>query len=86
MIVQNNETHEVLMLGFTNDEAFNLSKSTGFAHFWSRSRQEIWLKGATSGNKLKIVEIKIDCDKDAILYLVEAGGPACHTGKKSCFN
>ena len=85
-IVQDNETGEVLMLGFMNQEAFNAPLSTGKATFFSRSRQTLWVKGETSGNVQLIKEIRIDCDDDTVLIKVEQlGGAACHTGHRSCF-
>jgi len=84
-IVQDARTGQVLMLAYMNREALERSISTGEAHFWSRSRSELWHKGATSGNTQRIVEIRYDCDGDALLLLVEPRGPACHTGHQSCF-
>jgi len=84
-IVQDAATGEVLMLAYMNQEALERSISTGEAHFWSRSRSELWHKGVTSGNTQRIVEIRYDCDGDALLLLVEPRGPACHTGQQSCF-
>jgi phosphoribosyl-AMP cyclohydrolase len=84
-IAQDAQSGEVLMLAWVNREALELSKKTGEAHYWSRSRGEIWHKGATSGHIQKIVEIRYDCDGDAVLYRVEQTGPACHTGQQSCF-
>jgi phosphoribosyl-AMP cyclohydrolase / phosphoribosyl-ATP pyrophosphohydrolase len=75
----------VLMLAWMNDEALRLTEETGEAHFWSRSRQMLWKKGETSGNTLAVVDLKDDCDGDAILLQVEPSGPACHTGSRSCF-
>ncbi|MEM1928012.1 MAG: phosphoribosyl-AMP cyclohydrolase [Acidilobaceae archaeon] len=85
VVVQDYRTKDVLMLAYANREAIERTVATGLAHFWSRSRKRLWLKGETSGNIMKVVEIRIDCDNDAILYLVEATGPACHTGNKTCF-
>jgi phosphoribosyl-ATP pyrophosphohydrolase/phosphoribosyl-AMP cyclohydrolase len=85
VIVQDTETGTVLMLAYANEEALGRTRSTGEAWFWSRSRQELWHKGATSGNTLAIVEIRDDCDGDALLYRVRPNGPACHTGAESCF-
>ncbi|VTZ24186.1 Phosphoribosyl-AMP cyclohydrolase [Methylocella tundrae] len=78
---------EILMIAHMNAEALRLTLVTGEAHYWSRSRQEIWRKGATSGQTQKITEIRTDCDQDALLLSVEAGGDggACHTGRRSCF-
>ena len=84
-IIQDAATHQVLMLGWMNAEAFDLTRQTGQVHFWSRSRQELWRKGATSGNTLQVVEIRIDCDNDALLVLAHPAGPTCHTGNTSCF-
>lgn len=80
-------TGEVLMLAYMNDEALQKTIATGEAHYWSRSRREIWHKGATSGNIQKIVDLRIDCDQDAILMIVaqQGRGASCHTGYKSCF-
>jgi phosphoribosyl-ATP pyrophosphohydrolase/phosphoribosyl-AMP cyclohydrolase len=84
-IVQDHLTKEVLMLAYMNQEAFNLTLSTGFAHYYSRSRKRLWKKGESSGHTQKIVDILIDCDEDTILLLVKQKGVACHTGRKSCF-
>jgi phosphoribosyl-ATP pyrophosphohydrolase/phosphoribosyl-AMP cyclohydrolase len=78
-------TGAVLMLAWMNDEALAKTLETGEAHFFSRSRQALWRKGETSGNVLKVREVRIDCDDDAILLVVDPTGPACHTGKASCF-
>ncbi len=85
VIVQDADTGEVLTLAYMNRQSLELTLSTGQAHFWSRSRQELWHKGATSGNFQDVVELRIDCDGDAILVLVHPQGPACHTGEVSCF-
>jgi len=84
--VQDYATRELLMVGYANAEALKETVRTGFAHYWSRSRQELWKKGETSGNVQRIVEILADCDGDALLYRVEQTGPACHVGKRSCFH
>lgn len=84
-IVQDAKTKEVLMMAWMNVETLRLTLETGEAVFWSRSRQEIWHKGATSGNVQKVVEVRVDCDADTLLVLVEPAGPACHTGERSCF-
>jgi phosphoribosyl-ATP pyrophosphohydrolase/phosphoribosyl-AMP cyclohydrolase len=84
-IVQDARTGEVLMLAWMNADAWQLTQDTGEAHFWSRSRQSLWHKGETSGNVQHVVEIRLDCDEDAILLRVEPAGPACHTGEHSCF-
>jgi phosphoribosyl-ATP pyrophosphohydrolase/phosphoribosyl-AMP cyclohydrolase len=84
-IVQDAASGRVLMLAWMDDEALRLTKETGEAHFWSRSRQRLWKKGETSGNTLAVVELRDDCDGDAILLRVDPAGPACHTGSLSCF-
>ena len=84
-IVQDATTGEVLMVAWMNAEALQLTQETGEAHFWSRSRQELWHKGATSGNVQYVREIWVDCDADVLLLKVKPAGPACHTGKRSCF-
>lgn len=84
-IVQDVFTKEVLMMAWMNAESLQLTLENGEAVFWSRSRQEIWHKGATSGNVQKVVEVRVDCDADTLLVLVEPAGPACHTGERSCF-
>jgi phosphoribosyl-AMP cyclohydrolase len=84
-IAQDADTKQVLMVAMMNAEAFQKTTETKKAHFWSRSRQTLWLKGETSGNILEVVEMHLDCDADAVLLLVEPRGPACHTGEISCF-
>lgn len=84
-IVQDAGSGRVLMLAWMDDEALRLTKETGLAHFWSRSRGRLWKKGETSGNTLSVVELRDDCDGDALLVRVDAAGPACHTGSLSCF-
>lgn len=84
-IVQDAETKEMLMLAYMNQESIQLTLDKGEIVFWSRSRKELWHKGATSGNIQKVVEIKVDCDADTLLVLVNPAGPACHTGERSCF-
>lgn len=84
-IVQDHKTKEVLMMAMMDQQAYELTRQTKKAHFWSRSRQALWLKGETSGNTMEVVEIRIDCDGDAVLLLVEPLGPACHTNRQSCF-
>jgi phosphoribosyl-AMP cyclohydrolase/phosphoribosyl-ATP pyrophosphohydrolase/phosphoribosyl-AMP cyclohydrolase len=84
-IVQDANTNEILMLAYMNAESLGLTLSTGETHFWSRSRQELWHKGATSGNIQSVVEVRVDCDADSLLILVQPAGPACHTGERSCF-
>jgi phosphoribosyl-AMP cyclohydrolase / phosphoribosyl-ATP pyrophosphohydrolase len=85
-IVQHARSGEVLMLGYMNQDALDRTRATGLVTFWSRSRQELWQKGATSGNLLKLVAIREDCDGDALLVLAEPQGPTCHTGSRSCFD
>lgn len=84
-IMQDAETHEVLMLAYMNAESLKLTLETGETWFWSRSRSELWHKGATSGNIQKVVEVKVDCDADTLLVLVNPAGAACHTGERTCF-
>lgn len=84
-IVQDEETGEVLMLAHMNTEAWRRTLATGRAWFWSRSRGELWEKGATSGNVMTVVETRLDCDGDSMLLRVRPAGPACHTGARSCF-
>ncbi|KUO50427.1 MAG: phosphoribosyl-AMP cyclohydrolase [Sphingomonadales bacterium BRH_c42] len=84
-IVVDAANQQVLMFAFMNADALRLTRETGFAHFWSRSRQGLWKKGETSGNTLKVVGILVDCDQDALVVSVEPQGPACHTGETSCF-
>lgn len=85
-IVQDFQTNEVLMLAFINHQAWEKTLETGKAHFWSRSRNQLWLKGETSGHVQKIHQILVDCDDDTVIYKVEQiGGAACHTGHRSCF-
>jgi phosphoribosyl-ATP pyrophosphohydrolase/phosphoribosyl-AMP cyclohydrolase len=83
--VQDADSGELLMLAYANREALEASERTGEAHFWSRSRDELWRKGATSGNAMALVDISTDCDGDAVRYRVRPAGPACHTGTRSCF-
>ena len=85
VIAQDAATGEVLMFAYANAEAVALTRSTGELHLWSRSRGELWHKGATSGNILNVRELRIDCDGDALLALVDPAGPACHTGERTCF-
>ena len=82
-IVQDADTLEVLMMAWMNEESLALTMERGV--FWSRSRRELWHKGATSGNTQKLVELRYDCDADTLLALVHPAGPACHTGERSCF-
>lgn len=78
-------TGRLLMIAWMNEEAFKLSLETGEAHYWSRSRKKLWRKGETSGHRQRIVSMRIDCDQDAVELVVEQTGPACHTGRQSCF-
>lgn len=86
VVVQDFVTNEILMVAWANEEAFNLMKSTGYTHFWSRSRQKLWKKGEESGHVQEIVSIQLDCDSDTLLVRVKQTGPACHTGSPSCFS
>lgn len=84
-IVQDVDSGILLMVAHMNADAIRLSFETGQVHFWSRSRQAMWRKGETSGNGLSLVEMRVDCDQDALLVRVRPAGPACHTGRRSCF-
>lgn len=84
-IIQDADTRQVLMLGYMNKEAYNITIKTGKVTFWSRSRQDIWTKGETSGNFLNVVDIKNDCDQDTLLIRVHPVGPVCHTGTDTCW-
>ena len=84
-IVQDADTHQVLMLAYMNAESLRLTLSTRETYFWSRSRKELWHKGATSGNIQHVVEVSVDCDADTLLIRVQPAGPACHTGNQTCF-
>ena len=86
VIVQDINTNEVLTLAYTNKDSLELTQKTGNFWFWSRSRKKLWMKGEESGNIQKVKKILVDCDSDAIIYLVETSGPACHTGQKNCFH
>ena len=85
VVVQHGVTGEVLQVAYANREALALTQNTGKAHFFSRSRQELWEKGKTSGNGYAVRGVRLDCDGDALLYVVDPAGPACHTGERSCF-
>ena len=85
VVVQDAKTKEVLMQAYANRQAVEHTLKTGKGTYWSRSRNELWVKGETSGNTQKIVSVSTDCDYDALLYVVEQTGPACHTGEYSCF-
>ncbi len=84
-VVQSSVDGAVRMVGMMNQEAWEATEATGFVHFWSRSRNELWKKGATSGNTLTVQSVSVDCDGDAILIIAEPAGPTCHTGEESCF-
>jgi phosphoribosyl-AMP cyclohydrolase len=84
-IIQDGKSQQVLMLAYTNAESLRTSLKIGEAVFYSRSRQELWHKGLTSGNRMQIVSIALDCDEDTLLFTVIPSGPACHTGEVSCF-
>lgn len=84
-VAQDADTGEVLTLAYMNEESLRLTRESGLVTYFSRSRQEIWQKGQESGNVQKVVQLRIDCDGDAIVVLVEPAGPACHTGERSCF-
>lgn len=85
VVVQEADSRDVLMLAYVNEEALKLTLETGYAHYYSRSRNELWKKGETSGHLQKIVQVAVDCDGDTLLYTVHQTGPACHTGAQSCF-
>jgi phosphoribosyl-AMP cyclohydrolase len=86
-VIQDVESNEVLMVGFMNDEALARTRSTGYATFYSRTRQKLWMKGETSGNRLAVVSLSTDCDDDTVLVKVrrEGDGNVCHTGERTCF-
>ncbi|NLD56599.1 MAG: phosphoribosyl-AMP cyclohydrolase [Methanomicrobiales archaeon] len=85
VIVQDEKTKDVLMMAYANDEAVRLTEETGFAHYYSRSRQKLWKKGEESGHFQKVSRILVDCDEDCLIYEVEQEGAACHMGYRSCF-
>ena len=85
VIVQDEKTREILMMAYANEEAVNLTRSTGFAHYYSRSRKKLWKKGEESGHFQKVIRVLVDCDEDCLIYEVEQTGAACHTGYQSCF-
>ena len=84
-VVQQEGTGEVLMVAWMNEESLGLTLETGTTWFWSRSRQELWNKGATSGNMQQVKQLLVDCDADTLVVIVDSPGPACHTGHRSCF-
>jgi phosphoribosyl-AMP cyclohydrolase len=86
VVVQDAESKDVLMLAYASEEALKKTLSTGYAHYWSRSRKKLWMKGETSGHTQKIKQVTTDCDYDTLLYVVEQKGPACHTGEYTCFH
>jgi phosphoribosyl-ATP pyrophosphohydrolase/phosphoribosyl-AMP cyclohydrolase len=86
VVAQDAATGEVLMLAWANQDALRRTRETGRAHYWSRSRAALWVKGETSGNVQEVVDVRVDCDADAVLYRVRQTGPACHTGARSCFH
>ena len=86
VVVQDVKSKNVLMLAYANKEALEKTLNTGYAHYWSRSRQTLWRKGETSGNIQRVCDVLVDCDYDAILYIVEQTGNVCHTGRDSCFH
>ncbi|GAB7014438.1 phosphoribosyl-AMP cyclohydrolase [Halolamina salina] len=85
-VAQDADSGEVLMLAYVSPEALRRTVDTGRAHYYSRSREELWEKGATSGNTQSVVDVRVDCDADTLLYVVEQDGGACHTGHRSCFH
>lgn len=85
-VVQQHDTGEVLMVAWMNAESLRRTLDTGTTWFWSRSRQEFWNKGATSGNTQRVVSVEADCDGDTLLVRVDSPGPACHTGERTCFH
>lgn len=85
VVVQDRASGDVLMVAWANAEALRKTAESGYAHFWSRSRKALWRKGETTGNSLRVVEARADCDRDTLLLIVEPEGPACHTGTRTCF-
>ena len=86
VVVQDVKSRELLMHAYTNKEALEKTLSTGYAHYWSRSREKLWMKGETSGHTQKIIKIFLDCDYDTLLFVVEQKGNVCHTGRDTCFH
>ena len=86
VIVQDANTNEILTLAYSNKESLERTLNTGNSWFWSRSRKKLWMKGEESGNTQKVREVLVDCDSDALIYLVEPAGPACHIGERTCFH
>ena len=85
VVAQDADTREVLMVAYASPEAVERTRESGLAHYYSRSREELWQKGATSGHVQEVAEVRVDCDGDSLLYLVDQAGGACHTGYRSCF-
>jgi len=85
VVVQDAHTREVLMVAYANEQALELTKETGFAHYYSRSRRKIWKKGEKSGHLQRVLRVLVDCDEDCLLYEVDQSGAACHMGYRSCF-
>ncbi|MFA5237402.1 MAG: phosphoribosyl-AMP cyclohydrolase [Methanoregula sp.] len=85
VIVQDTKTREVLMMAYANEAAVHLTETTGYAHYYSRSRKKLWKKGEESGHFQRVVKVLVDCDEDCLIYEVEQTGAACHTGYRSCF-
>jgi phosphoribosyl-AMP cyclohydrolase / phosphoribosyl-ATP pyrophosphohydrolase len=85
VVVQDRASGDILMVAYANAEALTQTAATGFAHFWSRSRNQLWKKGETSGNLLRVREARTDCDRDVLLLVVDPHGPTCHTGARTCF-
>lgn len=84
-VVLDAQTKQVLVVAFMNAESLALTRSTGKVHFWSRSRKSLWMKGETSGHVLEVIEMRVDCDQDAMVIYARPHGPTCHTGEQSCF-
>jgi phosphoribosyl-AMP cyclohydrolase len=85
VVTQDAKSNKVLMVAYANKEALQLTLKTGFAHYWSRSRNKLWKKGEDSGHVQKVKQVLLDCDADTLLYVVDQTGPACHTGNETCF-
>ncbi len=85
VVTQDAKSKKVLMMAYANREAVEKTVETGYAHYWSRSRKKLWMKGETSGHTQKVKDILVDCDRDSLIYIVEQKGPACHTGNETCF-
>ncbi|MCL7385493.1 MAG: phosphoribosyl-AMP cyclohydrolase [Thaumarchaeota archaeon] len=85
VVAYDGRTKEVLMLAYANKEAVERTLTSGYAHYFSRSRNKIWMKGETSGNVQRVLEVLVDCDNDSLIYVVEQEGVACHTGNRTCF-